>query len=245
MAKHELVNNVDHKDLKINTNRCTELGDNLWYTLTFPDEFRAVQAYYPIFFQKEGETGQFAPVALFGFQHQENLFLNNDGWDAGYIPITVARSPFTIGTQTQDVDGKPQQQRVLTLDVEHPRVNKDEGQSLFMEFGGNSDYLDSVAAMMEAIHHGIEANKEFAACLSELELLEPFTLDVELYDGSKHQMVGLYAINEEKLDQLPDEKMAGLVKSGYLKAIHFAMASQGNIGQLLARKNKQLGLKRK
>lgn len=242
MAKHVLVNNVDHKDLKINTKKCAEFGDNVWYALTFLDEFRAAQAYYPIFFQKDAETGRFMPVTLFGFQHEENLFLNDKGWDAGYIPLSVARQPFTIGTQTQLIDGKEQENRVLTLDIENPRVNEEQGEPLFLEFGGNSDYLDSVADMMEALHVGVEQNTSFIDCLTELELLESFTLDVQLNDGSKHQMVGFYTVNEEKLEQLPDDKLAGLVKSGYLKAIHMTLASQGNVAHLLRRKNEQMGL---
>lgn len=238
MATHELVNNIDHKDIKIDTKRCAQYGDNIWYSFTFPDEFRAVQAYYPIFFSKDAETGQFTPVALFGFQNDENLFLNEQGWQAGYIPISVARMPFTIGKQVQDGE----EARVLTLDIEHPRVNKDTGQPLFLEFGGNSDYLESIAEMMEALHQGVEKNADFIKCLTELELLEPFTLDVQLNDQSKHQMIGFYTINEEKLENLSDEQLAGLWQSGYLKAIHFVMASQGNIGHLIRMKNAQLGL---
>jgi len=238
MAKHENVNNIDHKDIKIDTKRCADYGDNIWFSFTFPDEFRAIQAYYPIFLNKDTETGQFTPVALFGFQNDDNLFLADDGWQAGYIPISVARMPFTIGKQIQDGE----ENRVLTLDIEHPRVNKETGQSLFLEYGGNTDYLESVAEMMEALHQGVEQNTDFVNCLIDLDLIEPFTLDVQLNDGSKHQMIGFYTINEEKLEQLSEDKLAGLWKSGYLKAIHFMMASQGNIGHLLRLKNKQLGL---
>lgn len=240
MANHQMVNNIDHKDIKINTKRCAEFGDNVWYTLTFPDEFRAVQAYYPIFFQKDATNGRFMPVALFGFQHEENLFLNDKGWDAGYIPCSVARHPFLIGNKHGS--GDTQDDRVLLLDMDNPRVNKNEGQSLFLEFGGNSDYLDNIAAMMEALHHGVASNEDFINCLTELDLLESFTMDIQLNDGSKHQMIGFYTINEEKLEQLPDDKMARLVKSGYLKAIHMTMASQGNVGHLIRRKNASLGL---
>lgn len=239
MSNHQTVNNIDHKDLKINTKRCAELGDNIWYTLTFPDEFRAVQAYYPIFFQKDPQSGRFMPVALFGFQHEENLFLDDNGWDAGYIPIAHARMPFLIGSKQGQADTDD---RVLLIDRGNPRVNESEGEPLFLEFGGNTDYLDNMAAMLEALHHGITSNTPFIDCLIELELLEPFTMEVQLNNGSKNEMHGFYTINEERLAQLPDDKLAGLVKSGYLKAIHMTMASQGNIGHLIKRKNAKLGL---
>lgn len=240
MSNHQMVNNVDHKNLKINTKKCQELGDNVWYALTFPSEFRAVQAYYPIFFQKDPNTGKFVPVALFGFQNEENLFLTDKGWDAGYIPMAIARQPFLIGNKATS-EGQSDN-RVLLIDMDSPRVNTEEGQPLFLEFGGNTDYLDHMASMMEALHQGVESNTDFINCLTELELLESFTLDVQLNDGSKHQMIGFYTINEDKLAQLPDDKMAGLVKSGYLMAIHMTLASQGNIGHLIKRKNAVLGL---
>jgi hypothetical protein len=242
MGQHQIVNNVDHKDIKINTVRSKEFGDNIWYSLTFVEEFRAIQAYYPIFFQKDADTGQFVPVSLFGFQHEENLFLNDKGWDAGYIPLSVARQPFTIGTQKKVIDGREQEDRILALDMDNKRVNKDVGESLFLEFGGNSDYLDTIADMMETLHNGVNQNTNFIKCLTELDLLEPFTLDVQLNDGSQYQMIGFYTINEEKLEQLPAEKLADLVSSGYLKAIHMTMASQGNVAHLIRRKNEQLGL---
>lgn len=242
MAKHEIVNNIDHKDLRIDTKRCAEYGDNVWYTVTFPDEFRAVQAYYPIFFQKDADNGQFMPVALFGFQHQENLFLNDSGWKAGYIPLSMARLPFTIGNQIRQVNGKNEQHRVLTLDIENPRVNYERGEPLFLEFGGNTEYLEYIANMMETLHQGVQSNAEFIKCLTQLDLLESFTLDVQLKDGSKYQMIGFYTINEDKLAQLPEDVLTGLITSGYLQAIYFVMASQGNIGHLIQKKNKQLGL---
>ena len=75
MAKYELLNNVDHKDLRVKIDRSAELGDNVWFTPTFPQEFRTLQKHYPIVFTKNAETGQFQAVALMGFEVGENLFL--------------------------------------------------------------------------------------------------------------------------------------------------------------------------
>jgi hypothetical protein len=68
--------------------------------LTFPAEFRELQAHYPIVFAKNADgTLGFDPIALFGFQQGENLFLGS-GKRAGTrptIPLTVERQPFLIG----------------------------------------------------------------------------------------------------------------------------------------------------
>jgi hypothetical protein len=242
MANNVLINSVDHQNLKVITEHSTTYHDDVWYGLTFPAEFRSAQAYYPIFFNKDAETGQFFSVALFGFQDKENLFLADNGWDAGYIPLSVARQPFLIGVQKVNEDGEDKEQRVLHIDLDHPRVNSDKGEALFLEFGGNSPYLDNAADMLETLHHGIIDNKLFTDMLVEYDLLEQFTLDVALNDHSKHQMVGFYTINEDKLNELSSKTLTKLHDKGYIQAIYMAIASQANVRNLLNRKNKQLGL---
>jgi hypothetical protein len=237
MANHALVSPIAHKDVKVITKRSAQYGDNLWYALTFPREFRSVQANYPIFFNKNPNTGKFMSVALFGFKEHENLFLDDDGWHADYIPASVLRGPFLIGTQTVTEDGQEQQKRMLTLDLDNPRVSDAEGEALFLPFGGNSDFLDKTSSMMEALHFGAIDGQVFTAKLAELDLLEPCTLDITLDNEQKNQMIGFYVINEDKLDTLPIEQIQDLRESGYLQAIYMAIASQGNIRALINKKN--------
>jgi hypothetical protein len=237
MSNIVLLTSAAHQDLKVITDRGAAYGDNLWFTPTFPLEFRSVQAQYPIFFHKEQQTGRLQPVALFGFKHQENLFLQHNNWQHSYIPLSILRLPFLIGQQTVREDGVEQQQRVIHLDQDHPRISKEQGEPLFLPFGGNSPYLEQVAGMLETLHFGLQDSQQFVNQLLELELLESFTLDVQLDDGTKHQMVGFYTINEDKLKVLSAHTLEALHQRGYLQAIYMALASQSNIRQLLRLKN--------
>ncbi|WP_350431270.1 SapC family protein [Shewanella sp. H8] len=239
MSQHVLLNSIDHKDLKVITTRSAALGDNLWFSLTFPQEFRSVQAHYPIFFHKDAATGQFYSVALFGFQQNENLFLSDAGWNASYIPLSVRRQPFLIGQQTVQEDGIEHQQRVIHVDLSHPRVSQSEGEALFLPYGGNTPLLDEVGEMLEAIHHGLIDNNHFIDVLVQHELLESFTLDIELDNGQKHQMIGFYTINENTLATLSAETLGALHQQGYLQAIYMALASQSKVRELLNLKNAQ------
>ncbi|MCL1114195.1 SapC family protein [Shewanella basaltis] len=239
MSQHVLLNSIDHKDLKVNTRRSAALGDNLWYSVTFPQEFRSIQAHYPIFFHKDAATGQFYSVALFGFAQNENLFLSDAGWNATYVPLTVRRQPFLIGQQTVREDGVERLQRVIHIDLDHPRVNQTEGEALFLPYGGNTPLLDEVGEMLEVIHHGLIDSQRFIETLIEYQLLESFTLDIELDNGKKHQMIGFYTINENTLAELSAEALAQLHQQGYLQAIYMALASQSNIRDLLNLKNAQ------
>jgi len=240
MTNHVLLNNIEHKDLKINTERTEEMGDKLWFAQTFPTEFRNVQAHYPILFQKDSNTGQFMPVTLFGFENGDNLFLKDGKWDATYIPFAIQRMPFYIGFQDVQNNGVMEKQRVITLDLDSPKVNKDKGISLFSEHGGNSDYLEDIAVVLETLHTGIEKNDVFIQALVSLDLLEAVTLDIELNDGSKNQLVGFYTINEDKLNGLSSDDLTGLQKAGFIESIYMVIASQMNIHDLVARKNATL-----
>jgi hypothetical protein len=240
MAKIELLNNVDHKDLKVKIERSAELGDNLWYTPTFPQEFKSLQNSYPIVFTKNDSTGEFQAMALFGFEVGENLFLDEEGWNANYIPLSILRQPFLIGYQQAEKDGVPIRQMVISVDMDNPRVNETEGETVFMEHGGNSEYLERVNSILKAIYDGFERNSAFIEMLLGMDLLESFVLDVELDDGSEHRMSGFYTINEESLSGLTGDDLVILNNNGYLEPIYMAIASMSNIPLLVEKRNKLL-----
>lgn len=235
MSKQELLNNVDHKDLRVITQYSSELGDGLWHAPTFWREFRGVQAHYPILFQKESGGG-FIPLAFFGFERGENLFLDDGRWTAAYIPLSVRRMPFYIGFQAVNEAGQQSQQRVITIDVDSPKVSKTEGQPLFLEYGGNSDYLESIANILETLHQGVQENSSFIAELETCELLEPVTIDVTLPSGASRQMLGFHTINEDALNALPESKIVELHQKGYLQAIYCVLFSQVKFNELANKK---------
>jgi hypothetical protein len=237
MSNFAILNKTAHKDTKVITDRSPDLGDKVKFVMTFPLEFRNVQSNYPIFFIKDGDTGQFYPIALFGFEKDENLFLSDAGWDASYIPMMVKRQPFLIGFQGDADTPDTQKNAVVSIDMDNPRVNNKDGEALFNAEGGQTDYLASSLTLLEAIHSGHEHNKVFVAALVDNDLLEPFTLEITLNNGSNNQLLGFYTINEDKLRGLDGETLARLNKEGYLQAIYMAMASFARIRALIDKKN--------
>ena len=236
MARIELLNNVDHKDLRVITERSARYGDNVWYVPTFPAEFRNVQRCYPIYFTKSPDTGKFQPVAVFGFEDRENLFLDERGWHAPYIPLSVMRQPFLIGRQEAG-DAAGETQLVVSVDMDNPRCNTAEGERVFLEHGGSSDYLERVTSILGLIYEGYESSVGFADMLLGMDLLESFVLDVELDDGSNHRLSGFYTIKEESLEALTGKDLAVLRNNGYLEAIYMVIASMSHIPDLVAKKN--------
>jgi hypothetical protein len=231
MTNHVLLNNVDHKDLRVITTRSAQYGDDVMYAVTFPAEFRNIQAHYPIVFRKNAQ-GQFEPIALMGFQERQNLFLTSRGWDASYIPLTIERLPFLIGFSAD-------KQPMMHVDLDSPRISRTEGELVFRKHGGNTEFLERMSSVLLAIHEGIAAVQPFVAALVEHDLLESFVLDVQLANGSENRLAGFYAINEERLQNLGGEVLERFNRAGYLQAIHMAIASLSQFRALIERMNKR------
>jgi len=233
MANHAPLNNVDHKNLRVVTTRGAAYGDAVMSALTFPAEFRDLQACYPIVFAQDG-NGSYDAIALLGFEQGENLFLGPNGWDAPVIPLTVERQPFMIGRGDE---------LSVHIDLDSPRVRDGgiEGEALFLTYGGTSEYLERISSVLRTIHDGLAASRAFVAALVELELIESFVLDVELDDGSQNRLAGFYTINEDRLAQLSADQLAALHGKGYLQAIYMAVASLAQFRALIQRKNQDYG----
>jgi SapC len=229
MPNHALLNNVQHKDLKIITRRGAGFGDELMYVATFPAEFRTLQAHYPIVFRKAEDGRTFEPIVLMGFEAGENLFLKEDGWDAPEIPLMIERQPFLIGRNGEEM--------LVHVDLDSPRVSRTEGEAVFLPHGGITDYLDRVNSILFTIHEGFQSNVGFVDALLKHELLESFVFDIELDDGSQNRLGGFYTIHEERLNALGAEAIAALHKAGYLQAIYMALASLSQFRGLIDRKN--------
>jgi len=226
MSRPVLLNNIDHRDLRVSTARGFGLGDEATSVPTYAGEFRALQAYYPIVFQKDAH-GRFHPLALLGLRPGENLFLRDGGWDAHYLPLAIERQPFLIGS---DADGAP----LLHIDLDHPRVGRG-GEALFLEHGGHTPFLQRIASVMRSLHDGFAGNAAFVDALLAHGLLEAFVLDVKLPGRDAGRLAGYYTIAEERLRALDGAALHALARAGHLEPIYMAVASLSHLRDLIGR----------
>jgi SapC len=225
MQKLELLNNLTHKDLRVITRRGVQWGDAVMSCPATPDEFRSLQAHYPIVFQQDAQ-GQFQALALLGLQEGQNLFLGPEGWTAAYVPLAMQRAPFVIGVAEDEL-------RML-VDMASPRVSDGaDGEAVFLPQGGNSEFLERSNSVLRALHEGLQATPEFVQALVAHDLLEPFVLDVERPDGTHGRLVGLHTIAEERLAALDAKSIGLLHQADYLQPIYMALASMSNIHTLI------------
>lgn len=240
MANHAILNVVEHKSLRVNTGYGVELGDAVMGTLAIPSEFHSLQADYPIVLQRDSRSGKFLPMVMFGFEQGENLYLDGDQWQASYVPLMIRRGPFLIGFQSgkPGMGDKSGAAMVISIDMDSPRLGA-EGEPLFQLSGLNSDYTDRIADILQQIDSGQAAIEELCAALAGQNLIEPFSLEVRLDSGRKHELKGFYTINEEKLALLEAPLLADFSQRGILFGAYMLVASMANIPRLIALKNRR------
>ncbi|MEN9418839.1 MAG: hypothetical protein RI988_2459 [Pseudomonadota bacterium] len=236
MTRPALLDNVTHRHLRLHTERSATLGDARHSALALPAEFRQLQAHFPIVFQLvEGDAG-FQPIAMFGIEEGQNLFLVDGGWDAPVVPMALQREPFLIGRAADDT-------LQLHIDLDSPRiVRPDEGEvgtALFMPHGGFSEYLDRVVQLMEHLHAQAQQLPAFIDALMRHQLLEPFVLDFELLSGEANRLTGLYTIDEDRLAALPGATLEELSREGHLMPIYMQVASLAQLPMLVERASRR------
>jgi hypothetical protein len=230
MPRFAILDNVQHKNLRVIAAHGADYGDAIMSALTFPDEFRHLLSTYPIVFAPSADGGSYDALALFGFEPGENLFLRPDGWEGDVIPLSIKRQPFLIAENGDELS--------VSVDLEHPRVSMTEGEPVFLTYGGMSEYMEQVTSVLRTLHDGVAFARGFFAALKELDLIEPLAVDVALDDGGR-RLDGLYTVHDEKLAALTGDQFTALARAGYLEPAYMAIASLSQFRGLIARRNRK------
>ncbi len=222
------LNKEVHRWITVDGRTSAAYGDNQRFVQVTVKEFSMLVTHYPILLSKDAQTGQFYCGAMFGFDEGENLFLEE--WMRGerYRPLNLQRGPFyTNGTE-------------LAIDLDNPRVGAEGGKPLFTGQGQPSPYLQSIIWSFQNLKSGLEKTRIFNTRLLELKLIEPVDIEVRLDDGTARKCIDLYTINQEILERLPDAVVVELFRRGYIRLIHYMIASLKHIPLLANKKNSRL-----
>ena len=112
--------------------------------------------------------------------------------------------------------------------------------ALFDPLGNMTPYLESQAALLEALYVGEKQSKLFVKALQEQDLLESVTMDITLNDGSRNSLIGFYTINEEKMGDLSAETLNLMNQNDMLMPLFMVLASLSNFQRLVDLKNARL-----
>lgn len=236
MATPVLLNNVDHRDIRVLTGHGASFGDTINQVTVFPTEYEELQREYPILIRRDPD-GTYYSVALLGLDRDENLFLFDGGWNGRYVPALLQRGPFSIGVPGEGPNGEPVGEPMIHIDLDHPRISRTEGQPVFLPHGGNSPYLDHIAGVLRSIFAGVEVNKTIFAAFDECGLIEPITIEIKLNESRQYNVPDCYTISQQRLMQLDGSSLEKLHRADYLRAAVWIASSLHNVRRLIDIKN--------
>ncbi|PKG98054.1 SapC family protein [Paraglaciecola sp. MB-3u-78] len=241
MSKATVLNNVDHKDVKVNNQPSLYKNEHVNRSMIYVTEIGELHKEFPLVFYKNPNTdsdkGQLQLHAILGLEKDENLFLGENGWNSRFVPALLARGPFSLGYKKAESDDSEQAAPVICIDMQDSRVNTEQGEDIFLQYGGEAPYLSYVKKALQTIENGITFNKTLYTLVEELDLLEPVSIQIKLSNIEEVNFNDYYTVNQKKLAQLDGEKLAKLNQYGVLSLLYFVLSSMGNFQQLTELKN--------
>jgi hypothetical protein len=230
MSTPVLLNNIDHRDLRVAIGYAARFGDAVNQTRVLPTEFEAIQREYAIVLREDAREG-YAAYALLGLEKDENLFLDGDRWDARTVPALHLRGPFSIGVPPEGQEGGP----MIHVDPAHPRIDST-GEPIFREQGGDAPVLERASEALRRIYTGVRQAPALFAALAEAELIAPVTLELTLDDARRCTIPDCFTIATDRLDALGGAALEHLHRAGHLRAAIWIASSLDNVRHLLDRK---------
>lgn len=189
-------------------------------------EIRKIAGQFPVFFVKDGETGQFYPAALLGLEPHENLFWTAGALEAHHVPLNLLRLPFFMAGD----------EGAICIDADSPGVDSGGACAILEADGRDSAYMTSIQAILGELAGGQAQTRALVDTALEQKLICEVKLDLKYHTGAGAALSGLYSIDEKALGRalvhLPDIDTV---------MIFAAMAlSLDHVAKLVERKNRRL-----
>jgi SapC protein len=196
-------------------------------------EFAAAGRDYPIAFVSGDGGKSFVAMMVLGLEHQQNLFVTPDGtWDSSaYLPAYVRRYPFCMARVT--VSGQEQPERIACVEK---RAIGGRGEPLYDAQGEPLAAWEQRRKLLFEFEADLARTEEMCHSLAGLGLLETFTMQAVPNQGAPFALAGMHRVVEQRLHELPAEKIKELGQAGVLARVYAHLISLNNFARLLDRR---------
>jgi hypothetical protein len=195
------------------------------------NEFGLAATSYPIIFVGSDKT----PVGAMGIRQEENLYVKDGTVDPDfYVPAFARRYPFVFANDTN------QERLLLCVDRDAPMVTN-QPEIPFFENGQPSDFTKNAMDFCQQFESQRRATEEFVKEIDKLGLFVERSATFQSRDSNNNpvgdvQTVAQYwAIDEAKISELSDEKIAELHRNGMLGACYAHSMSLLNWSRVINR----------
>lgn len=221
-----------HQNIKVASKRGLEHIANQHIAPISAIEYSKAANSFPIFLVKHPEGTRYRSVVMLGLESGENLFYKNEIWEGTYLPQGIAMMPFGLGVD-------PDKEKTLTtyIDLENKYVGEDKENAIFDAEGNDTEFYKSVQDSLGRLFESENMTEKFMGELVANDLLQELELQISFSTGENKKLVGLFGIDEKKLQELSDAKVLDFHKRGLFIPIHAMLGSAGQINRLAQLRN--------
>jgi hypothetical protein len=194
-------------------------------------EFQNAALSFPIIFA--GERRQ--ALAVMGLNPATNMFIRDDGMflPGTYVPAYIRRYPFVLANDAAN------EQMVVCIDRDAAMLGDLPDLPFFDPSGQPTDYTKNCIQFCNDYETETRRTESFVALLTELDLFETrkatFTpANPDGTPGEPQDLAEYYAVSEEKLKALPNEKIRELMDNSALSQIYAHLMSLLGWDRLIA-----------
>jgi SapC len=202
----------------------------------FIGEMADAARHYPLVFIPMPESHAPALVAVVGLGDDKNLMLDENGqWRANaYIPAYVRRYPF-ISLKRDDSLDSPM---TLGFDQSAEGIGQEDGEVLFDNTGNPNERLNLIIKYETEFQLNSEATRLVSKMLLDADLFQESSLRLKSNTDNEEERVigGFLMIDEQKLRDLPDDKLIELYRNNAIVLAHTHLLSLGNLERVLPNK---------
>lgn len=239
MAELVELSSKTHADLKLVEN-CALMEAKTQHVIGLKvSEVGMAASSFPLFFTKNSQTGDWAISAVSGLELNTNLFIEDDYWDATYLPTIMQTYPFYLMKSERDEGSY-----TIGIDEENKAFSKTKGKPLFESSGKASIMLSGITTMLEEDIKNQIHTHQYSKALDELGLIKGMNVLVQYSDGNTNTLQGLYTPDEEKLQSMSIEDLDALRQKGYLAPIYSMLISIYQLNTMILRNNRLDGTRK-
>ncbi|MDD5029695.1 MAG: SapC family protein [Rhodoferax sp.] len=221
------VNKERHANKKIKDISSFDFASKFHIAYVTMHEFARAASIFPIVFLEDKDKDIFRPVVLLGLNAGENLFVDGNGkWQASYVPAIIRRYPFAL-TPTGKEDNY-----VVCIDEGSSLVSDTEGAALFDDKGEPTQVIENVKRYLGELQQMDTLTNGFCKFLAEHNMFTPLNMRVRDNDKVKN-VSGCYVVNEERLNNLSDERFLEIKSKGYLAPLYAHLISLAQTERLV------------
>lgn len=188
---------------------------------------------YPVVFISSDQGKTAIAMAVVGLEQRHNLFVTADlAWDrSAYVPAYVRRYPFCM--TRVNVSGAEQPERIACVEK---RAVSARGDALYNDRGEPLPVWEAMRKLLFEFEADLARTEALCKVIIELGLLEPFNMQAKPNEGEPFTLSGMFRVVEQKVNDLPADKLKELVGNGVLPRLYAHLMSMSNFNRLLSRR---------